>query len=80
MAKYEWSGGINDNVLLEVIACRGGMTDQPNGLIIKRNDNPGASFITIDANERFMVNLLIDGVSVAGLSGKEVVKRAWEIK
>ena len=74
MAKYTWSGGIDDNVLLEVVACRGSMKETPNGLIIDREDNPGGSFIIADADERFMVLLRIDGVNVARLNGHEVIE------
>lgn len=79
MNKYTWSGGIDDNVLLEVVACRGTMTsEQPNDLIIDREDNNGGSFIHMDATERFMVLLRINGVNIARLPAHEVVKRGWD--
>lgn len=79
MNKYTWSGGIDDNVLLEVVACRGTMTnEQPDGLIIDREDHNGGSFIHLDASERFIVLLGVDGVNVARLPAHEIVKRGWE--
>ena len=78
MTKYTWSGGIDDNILLEVVACRGSVNEPPNGLIIDREDNRGGSFINVDADERFMVLLRIDGVNVARLNGHEIIKYPWE--
>lgn len=78
MNKYTWSGGIDCNVTLEVVVCRGAMTEQPNGLIIDREEFGGSSFLSIDANEKFLVLLRVDGVNAARLPAHEVIKRAWD--
>ena len=79
MSKHTWSGGIDSNVVLEVVACnRGPANEIPNGLIIDREDSPGRSFVSIDADELFMVILRVEGVNIARLFGHEVIKQPWD--
>ena len=78
MSKYSWSGGLEENILgIEVVACRDGFKEQPKGLVINRE--PGFS-TNIDADERFMIVLKLNGIWVASLHPHEVIKRSWENK
>lgn len=75
MDRYSWSGGIDDEVTLEVVACRGRMIEQPEGLIVNReNNNNGGAFIKVDADERFLVLLRVNGVNIARLPPYRVFK------
>ena len=78
MSKYTWSGGFEETILtFDVVACRGAMTEQPNGLVVNRQ----AGHVTdIDADERFMIVLKIKGQWIASLHPHEVIKHACENK
>ena len=70
MSKFAWTGGLNESILsFDVVACRGGMNEQPAGLLISRQD--GGS-MDIDANERFMIVVKLNNEWVASLHPQEV--------
>lgn len=76
MSKYTWSGGIEESIIdFKVVACRGNLTEPPNGLVF---DRQAGSLSGINASERFMVILKISGQWIASLHAHEVVKRAWD--
>ena len=68
MTKYKWSGAIDRETIIRVVACNESMEGLPNDLLINRKDLT----CVITASQDFIVALVLDNKWVASLSAHQV--------